>query len=192
MKVAAMCKGIHLLLKFFDSGIETSYHFIFALKLPFLLFEGLNLNFFSLNFIFKIRDLIILLLSYSFDTIFLIFDDGLDGIFFLFGDSLNDVFFMGLKDIFDLREVGLDNLSHSAEVFKQRGNFLLQCCAEDIDDFRLHRSDDALNFFLVRCVLSYEGALEFHNCFNDELKLIDFGLFFIWHYFIVIEDLAYY
>ena len=33
-----MGKGNYLLLKFIDPGIKISYQFIFALKLPFLLF----------------------------------------------------------------------------------------------------------------------------------------------------------
>jgi hypothetical protein len=173
-----MCKGIHLLLKFFDSDIETSYHFFFALKLPFFLFEGLYLNFFSLDFAFKFRNLIVLFLGKSFD-----------GILLLLSDCLDDVFFVGLKYIFDLREVSFDDLSHSTEALKQCGNFFLQRCAEDTRDIWLHHSDDTLNFFLVGGVLRYEGTLEFHNSFDDKLKLIDFGLFLIWHDFIVFEDL---
>jgi hypothetical protein len=96
-----MGKGIHLLLKFLDSDIEAGYHFIFALKLTFLLFQGLYLNFFSLDFTFKFRNLYVLLLGKSFDTIFLFFSDGLDGLFLLLGDSLNDVIFVGLKNIFN-------------------------------------------------------------------------------------------
>jgi hypothetical protein len=174
-----MGKGIHLLLKFFYSGIQTSYHFIFALKLPFLLFEGLYLNFFSLDFTFKFRNLSVLLLGNS-----------LDGIFLFFGDSFDDIFFVGLKYIFDLREVGFNNLSHPAEALKQRGNFLLQGCTEDTRDIWLHHPDDALDFFLVRGVLRYEGALELHNCLNDELELINFGFLLIWYDFIIFEDLG--
>jgi hypothetical protein len=124
-------------------------------------------------------------LGYSFDAIFFIFCDGLDSVFLLFGngfddfffflgDSFYDIFSVSLKNIFDLREVSFDNLSHTAEVLQQCGNFLLQCCTEDICDFRLHQPDYALNFFLVRCILSYKGALEFHDGLNNELKLIDF------------------
>jgi hypothetical protein len=174
-----MGKGIHLLLKFFNSGIQTSYHFIFALKLPFLLFEGLYLNFFSLDFAFKFRNLTVLLLGNSLDSIFL-----------LFCDSFDDIFFVGLKYIFYLREVGFDNLCHSAEALKQRGNFLLQCCTEDACDIWLHHPDDALDFFLIRGVLRYEGALEFHNSLNDELELINFGFLLILYDVVVSEDLG--
>jgi hypothetical protein len=174
-----MCKGIHLLLKFFDSDIETSYHFFFALKLPFFLFEGLYLNFFSLDFAFKFRNLIVLFLSKSFD-----------GVFLLFGDSLDDVFFVGLKNIFDLWEVGFDDLSHSAEALKECGNLFLQGWTKDIWYFRLHRPYDTLDVFLVSGVLSYETALEFHYGLNDELKLINFGFFFIWYDFVVFKNLG--
>jgi hypothetical protein len=137
------------------------------------------LNFFSLDFALKFSNLFVFLLSYSLDDFFL-----------LFGDSFDDIFFVRLKNIFDLCEVGFDYLSHSAEVLKQCRNFLLQCCSENIGDFRLHRSDDALNFFLVGGVLCNEGALEFHNSLNDELELINFGLLLIWYDFIVFEDLS--
>jgi hypothetical protein len=177
--VTAMGKGIHLLLKFLNSGIQTSYHFIFALKLTFLLFEGLNLNFFSLDFPFKIKNLSVLVLSYSFDSIP-----------FLFCDTFDDIFFVGLEYIFDLREVGFDNLCHSTEALKQRGNFLLQCYTEDTRDIWLHHPDDALDFFLVRGVLLYEGAIEFHNSLNDELDLINLGFLFILYDLVVSKDLG--
>jgi hypothetical protein len=181
-----MGKGIHLLLKFLDSGIKVSNHFVFALQLTFFLFQDVYLSFLSLDFTFKIRNLFVLLLSDN----FLFLGDGLDDFFLLFRDSFDDIFFMALKNIFNLREVGFDYLSHSAEVLKQRGNFLLQCCAEDARDLRLHRSDDHLDFFLVRGILSYEGALEFHNSFDNELELIDFGLLLIWKDHIIFKDLS--
>jgi hypothetical protein len=171
-----MGKGIHLLLKFFNSGIEVSNHIIFAFKFTFFLFEDIYLNFLSLYFDFEIRNLFVLLLSDN----FLFLGDGLDDFFLLFSNSFNDIFFVRLKNIFNLREVGFDYLSHSTEVLKQCGNFLLQCCSEDIRDLRLHRSDDHFNFFLVGGVLRYEGTLEFHNSLNDKLELINFGLLFIW------------
>ncbi len=114
----------------------------------------------------------------------------LDGLFFLFCDSFDNIFFVALKNIFDLWEVSFDNVCHSAEILKQCGNFLLQGSPKDTCDFRLHRSNDTLDFFLIRGILSYEGALEFHNSLNDELKLVDFGLHLILKDVVVFEDLT--
>jgi len=132
-----MGKGIQLLLKFFDSQIQTCNHFIFPFKFSFFLFEVVYLNFLSLDFAFKIRNLFVLFLS----------------------DCLDDLFFVGLKNIFDLSKVGFDNVCHSAEVLKQRRNFLLQSRAKGTSDIRVHHSDHALNFFLVRGILRYQCAL---------------------------------
>jgi hypothetical protein len=128
------------------------------------------LNFFSLDFAFKIRNLFVLLL----------------------GDSLDDIFFMFFKNVFNLGEVGFYNVSHSAEVLKQGRNFLLQSCTEYIRDFRFHRPDDTLDFFLVTGVLRYEGALEFHYRLNNELELINFGFLLIRKNGVVFKDLANY
>jgi len=166
--ISAMGKGIHHMLKFFDSEIKICNHIIFALKLAFFLFEVLYLNFFSLDFAFKIRNLFVLLL----------------------GDSFDDIFFVFLKNIFDLGEVGFDDVSHSAEILEQGRNFLLQGCTEDSRDFRLHRPDHALDFFLIVGVLRYEGALDFHNSLNDDLELIDFGFLLIWKDVAVFKDLS--
>ena len=164
-----MVRMTNLLLKFFDYDIETFYFFFFAFKLPFFLFEDIYLNFFSLDFVFKIRNLIILILSYSFD----------------------DFFFLCLKNLFNLWEVGFNNLSHSSEVFKQSRN-LLHCCTKNTSYFRLHFSDHCFNFFFVSRILSYQGTLEFHNCLNDKLELIDFRFLFFLYDFVVFKDLCYY
>ena len=164
-----MTKGINLVLKILDSEIETCNNLIFALKLSLFLLEVVYLNIFSLNFAFKIWNLFILLLR-----------DSLDGILFIF-----------FKNVFNLEEVGFDDICHSAKVLEQGGNFLLQGCTEDTRDFRLHRPDDALNFFLIVGVLNNEGALEFHDCLNNELELINFGFLLILKNVVIFEDLGY-
>ena len=68
---------------------------------------------------------------------------------------------------------------------------MLQGCTEDTRDFRLHRPDDALNFFLIVGVLNNEGALEFHDCLNNELELINFGFLLILKNVVIFEDLGY-
>jgi hypothetical protein len=163
-----MAKGINLVLKILDSEIESLNNLIFALKLTFFLLEVVYLNIFSLNFAFKIRNLFVLLL----------------------GNNLDDILFMFFKNIFYLGEVCFDDVSHSAEVLEQGGNFLLQGCTEDSRDFRLHRPDHALDFFLIVGVLRYEGALEFHNSLNDDLELIDFGFLLIWKDVALFKDLS--
>jgi hypothetical protein len=124
--------GMHLVLKFFNPCIDCFNHFLFDLKLSFYLFEDLFLNFLSLDFAFKIRNFFVFLLS----------------------DCLDDLFFMVLDNIIDLRKVGIYNVCHSAKVFKQCRNFLLEGRAKGI---RLHHSDRTLNFFLIRGILCYQS-----------------------------------
>jgi hypothetical protein len=95
---------------------------------------------------------------------------------------------MFFKNVFNLGEVSFDDVSHSAEFLKQGRNFLLQGCTEDTCDFRFHRPYDALDFFLVIGILSYEGALEFQNSLNDDLELIDFGFLLIRKEVAVFQD----
>ena len=163
-----MGKGINLVLKILDSEIKTCNNLIFALKLTFFLLESVYLNFLSLDFAFKIRNLFIL----------------------LFGDSLDDILFIFFKNVLNLGEVGFDDIGHSAEALKQRGNFLLQGWTKDTHDFRLHRPNDTLDFFLVVGILSYEGALEFHDSLKDDLELINFGFLLIWKNATLFKDLS--
>ena len=163
-----MGKGINLVLKILDSEIKTCNNLIFALKLTFFLLETVYLNFLSFDFAFKIRNLFIL----------------------LFGDSLDDILFIFFKNVLNLGEVGFDDIGHSAEALKQRGNFLLQGWTKDTHDFRLHRPNDTLDFFLVVGILSYEGALEFHDSLKDDLELINFGFLLIWKNVALFKDLS--
>ena len=163
-----MGKGINLVLKILDSEIKTCNNLIFALKLTFFLLESVYLNFLSLDFAFKIRNLFIL----------------------LFGDSLDDILFIFFKNVLNLGEVGFDDIGHSAEALEQRGNFLLQGWTKDTHDFRLHRPNDTLDFFLVVGILSYEGALEFHDSLKDDLELINFGFLLIWKNVALFKDLS--
>ena len=163
-----MIKVINLVLKILDSEIKTCNNLIFALKLTFFLLESVYLNFLSLDFAFKIRNLFIL----------------------LFGDSLDDILFIFFKNVLNLGEVGFDDIGHSAEALEQRGNFLLQGWTKDTHDFRLHRPNDTLDFFLVVGILSYEGALEFHDSLKDDLELINFGFLLIWKNVTLFKDLS--
>ena len=163
-----MGKGNNLVLKILDSEIKTCNNLIFALKLTFFLLQSVYLNFLSLDFAFKIRNLFIL----------------------LFGDSLDDILFIFFKNVLNLGEVGFDDIGHSAEALKQRGNFLLQGWTKDTHDFRLHRPNDTLDFFLVVGILSYEGALEFHDSLKDDLELINFGFLLIWKNVALFKDLS--
>jgi hypothetical protein len=154
------------MLKLINIAIKSSNRFIFSFKQSFFLLEFVNISFLSFDFIFKLRNLLILLLNNCVDKIVLVF----------------------LKNFFDLTKVGLDNISHSAEALKQCLHFLLQCCAEDTCDFRFHRSYHTLDFFLVGSILSDESALEFHDCFDNELELISFRFFFFWKEVVVFEN----
>ena len=98
-----MSEGIELLLKLINVAIKRWNEFIFAYKFSFFLSKILNLSILSFNIIFKLWDFFVFLLSNGFNNIVLVF----------------------LKNIFNLREVGLDYISHSTEALKQGRHFLL-------------------------------------------------------------------
>lgn len=95
---------------------------------------------------------------------------------------------MLLHCFFYLREVSFNNIGHSRHFLEQARDFLLQLKSECAHNFWLHWLDDTLDILLVIHVLSDETALEFHDCFNNQLKLISFGLFFVLQNFAVFQN----
>lgn len=126
---------------------ERCNNLVFPFKLPFFLLEIAYNALFFFNFIFKLLDLMVFLLSYSIYHIILVF----------------------FKNNLDLSEVGLDDLSHTAEALKKGGNLVLHVNTEEAGDFRFHRPYYHFDLLLVSGVLSNQCTLKFHNCFNDQL-----------------------
>lgn len=140
--------------------------FIFANKLSFFLFEIIDLNIFTIQVISKLFNFFLILLF----------------------NSLNNFIFVLLRFFFYLREVSFNNISHSRHFLEQARDFLLQLMSKCPHNFWLHCLDDTLDILLFIHVLSDETALEFHDCFNDQLKLISFRVFFILQNVVVFQN----
>jgi hypothetical protein len=94
------------------------------------------------------------------------------------------------KNSLDLREVGLDDVSHFAEALKQGQNLFLQSFTELSFNIRYHSHYSTLEFFLVCRVLSHQSVLELQDCLHDQLEIIELGFFFIGNDVIVLENLG--
>ncbi len=88
---------------------------------------------------------------------------------FLLSDSVDHIILVFFKNNLDLSEVGLDDLSHTAEALKKGGNLVLHVDTEETGYFRFHRPYNHFDLFLISGVLSNQCTLKFHNCLNDQL-----------------------
>lgn len=141
---------LYLNLELINLSVKPLNNLILPSQLPFLLFQLVNISLFRPDITFKLHYLLILLCS----------------------DRLDHLFLVLTEDIFDLREVGLDYIGHTAETLKQGGDLLVQGSAEKGGDVGFHHADHTLDFFLVGGVKGQEGALELHYGLNNELEMV--------------------
>jgi hypothetical protein len=165
------------MLYLFNVTIERIDNLIFAFKLSFYQFKVFNFIILSFQVIFEVFNFFLKL-----SNIFIL----------LCGNRFNDFIFVLLKDLIYLREVRLDDVSHTSKDFQKLRDliFIFKLNVGNFLDFRLHCINMLSNFILIGSILRDKWALDLHNCLNDKLELVDFRFLLFWSDVVIFDNLC--